>query len=78
MHGVDAFVEKKVEMHSTCSFESHQLPGEPYSCLKKMPSARIELAILSLHTGVILVIRFTTKPRGLGRTKGFQLCWIGL
>jgi hypothetical protein len=30
-----------------------------------MPSARIELAILSLHTEVILVIRFTTKPRGL-------------
>ena len=29
-----------------------------------MPSARIELAILSLHTEVILVIRFTTKPRG--------------
>jgi hypothetical protein len=31
---------------------------------KEMPSARIELAILSLHTEVVLVIRFTTKPRG--------------
>ena len=35
-----------------------------HSTQKKMPSARIELAILSLHTEVILVIRFTTKPRG--------------
>ena len=31
---------------------------------KMVPSARIERAILSLHTEVILVIRFTTKPRG--------------
>ena len=37
---------------------------------KKMPSARIELAILSLHTEVILVIRFTTKPRGLDLNQG--------
>jgi hypothetical protein len=29
---------------------------------KQLPSARIERAILSLHS--ILVIRFTTKPRG--------------
>ena len=33
---------------------------------KRMPSARIERAILSFaDSEVILVIRFTTKPRGL-------------
>ena len=45
---------------------------------KMMPSARIELAILSLHTRVVLVIRFTTKPRGLDESQIFPtlLDWL--